>query len=97
MNELFKGYVLTKGKRPIDTFKNGKNLRTLKEVEGYTEYAGILNDHAILIDIDDYEQSEILFRIVQDLNVNCLVIKPLEASIFTLKIMKYPNVVPILL
>ena len=91
MNELFKGYVLTKGKRPIDTFKNGKNLRTLKEVEGYTEYAGILNDHAILIDIDDYEQSEILFRIVQDLNVNCLVIKTTRGKHFYFKNHEIPK------
>ena len=70
--ELFKGYVPTKNKKCLRKFKDVP-LLTLGEVESLPEYAGILNDNTILIDIDDREQSEILMRIVEDLQIDCRV------------------------
>ena len=70
--ELFKGYVPTKNKKCLRKFKDTP-LMTLGEVESLPEYAGILNDNTILVDIDDHEQSEILMKIVEDHQLDCRV------------------------
>ena len=70
MQELFKGYLPTAGKQPIVKFKDASPLN---EVVHLGEYAGLLAENTILIDIDDYEQSEILMDIVEDLQLNCRV------------------------
>lgn len=75
MYNLFKGFVPTKNKECLMKFKNksAEELKTLREVAKLDEYAGILNDNTVLIDIDDYEQSEILMQIVEDLQLRCRV------------------------
>ena len=70
MQELFKGYLPTVGKQPIVKFKDASPLN---EVRHLGEYAGLLAENTVLIDIDDYEQSEILMDIVEDLQLNCRV------------------------
>lgn len=56
-------------------FKNASSsdLRTYEQVKNLPEYAGILDEDAILIDVDDYDQSEILMDIVEDLQLRCRV------------------------
>lgn len=75
MQELFKGYVPTRNKECLMKFKNKRSdeLKNLREVSTLEEYAGILNDNTILVDVDDYEQSEILMNIVEDLQLRCRV------------------------
>lgn len=75
MQELFKGYVPTKNKECLMKFKgkSSSQLKSLREVNDLEEYAGILNENVALIDIDDYEQSEILMDIVEDLQLRCRV------------------------
>ena len=75
MTELFKGYVPTKDKRCLKSFKNKSSgeLSSLREVSSLSEYAGILADNTVLIDVDDYDQSEILMNIVEDLQLRCRV------------------------
>lgn len=75
MAELFKGYVPAKDKKCLLKFKNksAADLQTYEQVKNLPEYAGILNDETILIDIDDMNQSEILLNIVKDLKLNCRV------------------------
>lgn len=75
MYKLFKGYVPTKDKKCLIKFKNAKaeNLQTYRQVSNLPEFAGILNTETVLIDVDDYEQSEILMQIVEDLQVGCRV------------------------
>lgn len=53
--------------------KSPAELRTLDEVESLPEYAGILDDRTALIDIDDFEMSEILMNVVEDLQLRCRV------------------------
>ena len=67
--ELFKGYVQTKNKKCIESFKDRTDLKTLEQVQHMPEYAGILGQETVLIDIDDAETSEILFKIVMDLEL----------------------------
>lgn len=72
---FFKGYVPTKNKRCLKTFKNktSSELDTYNQVKDLQEFAGILNDEIILIDIDDAETSEILLQIVKDKKLKCRV------------------------
>lgn len=74
-DNFFKGYVPTKDKKCLLPFKNktANDLQTYEQVKNLPEFAGILNDETILIDIDDMEQSEILFNIIKDLKLNCRV------------------------
>ena len=83
--ELFKGYVLTKDKKCIEKFKNRTDFKNYDQVKKLDEFAGILNDGVILIDIDDYEQSEILLNIVDDLQLKCRVYKTTRGKHFLLK------------
>lgn len=71
--KLYKGYVPTNGKVPTIKFKDGAELKTLEEVQKEREYAGILADDVIVIDIDNGEQAEILMNIVEDLQLDCIV------------------------
>ena len=61
MINLFKGYVPTKNKKCMMKFKNVKSsdLLTKSQADELSEYAGIFAENVILIDMDDYEQSEI--------------------------------------
>lgn len=74
MQKIYKGYLKTKNKVPVKKFKDAKDLLTLDEANELPEYAGLLNDNVALIDIDDYDQSEILMTIVEDLQLNCRVV-----------------------
>lgn len=74
-DNFFKGYVPTKDKKCLLPFKNktAADLQTYEQVKNLPEFAGILSDETILIDVDNMEQSEILFNIVKDLELNCRV------------------------
>lgn len=85
--DFFRGYVPTKDKRCLLPFKNKptSELRTLDEIRNLPEYAGILADDTILIDVDDFDQSEILMRIVEDHQVACRVYKTTRGKHFFFK------------
>lgn len=83
--ELFKGYVLTKNKKCLEKFKNRTSFKSYEQVKNLPEFAGILNDGIILIDVDDYEESEILFKIVDDLQLRCRVYKTSRGKHFLFK------------
>ena len=78
---FFRGYVKTNGKVATEKFKNVP-LRSLEEVQNLESYAGILADDAILIDVDDFEQSEILMRIVEENEILCRVYKTTRGKHF---------------
>lgn len=50
---FFKGYVKTKNKKCVETFKGRTDFKTYDEVKGLDEFAGILASDAILVDVDD--------------------------------------------
>ena len=81
----YKGYVPTKGKVPTIKFKNGAELLTLEQVKNEREYAGILADDTIVIDIDNAEQAEILMNIVEDLQLDCVVRQTTRGKHFLFK------------
>lgn len=74
--DLYKGYVPCKNKKAIVQFKDASpdDLLTLEVAQKFEEYAGILGDNTVLIDVDDGEQSQILLNIVKEKNLKCKVI-----------------------
>ena len=88
MINLFKGYIPTggkDGKRPVEEYKNRTTFYTLEEVKPLKSYGGVLKDDIIQIDIDDYEESEIVFKIIKDLNIKCQVLKTTRGKHFYFK------------
>lgn len=81
---LFKGYVPTKEKRCLMPFKNkpASELRTFEEIRNLPEYAGILAEDTVLIDIDDFDQSEIIMRLVEEHQLACRVYKTTRGKHF---------------
>lgn len=87
MYQLFKGYVTTKNKKCTMPFKGktSEELLNLREASQYEEYAGILNDNTVLIDVDDYDQSEILMKIVEEKQLACRVYETTRGKHFLFK------------
>jgi len=83
--ELFRGYVETRNKKCIEPFKDIKNLKTIDEVQHLSEFAGILASDMILIDVDNMEQANILYQIVQDLKLGCRVYQTTRGKHFLFK------------
>ena len=85
--DLFRGYVPTNKKKCTMPFKGvpSDQLMSYDEVKDLYEYAGILADDVILIDIDDKEQSEKLMDIVEDLQLNCRVYQTTRGRHFLFK------------
>jgi putative DNA primase/helicase len=83
--QLFKGYVETKDKKCIEKFKGRTDLKTFEQVQSLPEFAGILGDETILIDIDDFESSEVIFKIVKTLKLKCRVYKTSRGKHFLFK------------
>lgn len=72
---FFRGYVLTKGKRCIEKFKDVTNLKSYEDVKDEESFAGILNGESILLDFDNQAEANIAFQIVKDFNLKCRVVK----------------------
>lgn len=82
---LFRGYVKTIEKKCTQKFANGEKLLSLEQAQKLDEYAGIIADDVILIDVDDEKQSDILMDIVEDLQINCRVYKTTRGRHFYFK------------
>lgn len=84
---LFKGYVPTKNKKCLIPFKNKttEELNTLEQVQSLPEYAGILSDDVILVDVDDNQESELLMNIVEGMQLNCRVYQTTRGRHFLFK------------
>lgn len=85
---LYKGYVPTSGKMATMPFKDksSADLLTLEEAQKFNEYAGILADDTILVDIDTEKETEILLNIVKSLKLKCKVLKSRSGGHFLFKI-----------
>ena len=79
---LFRGYVPTRNKQCLEKFKGVEKLKTRSEVQDLDEYAGILGEETVLIDVDDAETSDLLFQIVRDLGLKCRVYKTTRGKHF---------------
>lgn len=82
---FFKGYVETKNKKCIEKFKGRTDFKTFEQVQSLPEYAGILAAETILIDVDDFEASEILFKVVKEYALICRVYRTSRGKHFLFK------------
>lgn len=73
MKDIYRGYVPTRNKKSLIKFSGNAKLLTLDEVKNSEEYAGILAEDVILIDIDDGKESEKLMDIIEDQQIDCRV------------------------
>lgn len=81
---FFKGYVLTKNKKPMQPFKDCE-LFSLEQVQDAPEYAGVLAPDTVLIDVDDLDQANILLDVVDDLGLHCRVLETSRGMHFYFK------------
>lgn len=82
---FFKGFVETKNKKCIEKFKGRTDFKNFEQVQSLPEYAGILAADTILVDIDDSETSEILFKVVQEYALTCRVYRTSRGKHFLFK------------
>lgn len=94
LKEFYRGFIITKDKKSTMKFKNNE-LLTYDQVKDLPEYAGVLNDNTVLVDIDDKygkirgrKISDVLLDIVEDLQLNCRIHESRGVYIYYLKIMK---------
>lgn len=85
MQQLYKGFIETKGKAAVEKFKGKTTFKTYEEVKGFDGFGGVLADDTILIDIDDSEQSEIMMNIVEDMQLDCKVYQTSRGRHFLFK------------
>ena len=85
MINIFRGYIHTKDKKPIQKFKGVDNLPTLEDVTNSDEYAGILNDDYLVMDVDDTIESDKVYELVKELDLNCKVVKTTRGKHFIFK------------
>lgn len=76
---------MTKNKQAAEKFKGRTDFKKLEEVQSFSEYAGILAPDAILVDVDDMEQSELLFKICEDENIRCRILQSRSGMHFLFK------------
>lgn len=82
---FFKGYVETKNKKCIEKFKGRTDFKSYQEVQTLPEFAGILAEDAILVDVDDFKQSELLMKICEDEDIRCKILKSRSGMHFLFK------------
>ena len=83
--DFFKGYVETNNKRCVEKFKNRTDFKTYDQIKNLPEFAGILANDTILVDVDDREMSDILFKIVKKQKISCRVYETTRGKHFLFK------------
>lgn len=85
--DFYRGYISCNGKAATMPFQKAKDsdLLTLEEARRYPSYAGVLANDAVLIDVDNAEQAEILLRIVKSKELKCRVLKTTKGAHFLFK------------
>lgn len=82
MVNIFRGYVPTNNKKPTQKFKGVETLPSLEDVEDNDEYAGILNDEYVVVDVDDGVEADKTFEIVKSLGLNVRVVNTTRGKHF---------------
>jgi putative DNA primase/helicase len=74
--EMLKGYIKTKGKKPIEPYRNKKSFYTYDHIRKTGgDFAGILADGMVQIDIDDEAEAKLVKQMVEDLGLRCAILK----------------------
>ena len=82
---LYKGFIVTDGKTPMEKYKGLNNFKCYADVAKLPSFAGVLRDDCIMIDVDDAEQAEKMMQIVEDLQIRCRVTCTKRGKHFTFR------------
>lgn len=88
---FYRGYIMTKDKKSIEKFKSVTTLKTLEQVQSLPEFAGVMAEDSILVDIDDMEQSNLLLDICDKEGIRCKVLQSRSGMHFLFKNTKIKN------
>lgn len=74
---MLKGYIPTfkNGKVPTEEVKNRTVFYSYDDVSALESYGGVLESDIVMVDIDDEVQADLLHTIIDDLNIDCNIIK----------------------
>lgn len=72
---LHRGYVKTRNKKCVEKFKDRNDLMNINQARELDEFAGILAEDIVLVDFDDEMHAKIALDIIEELKLNCIVIK----------------------
>lgn len=83
---IYKGYIPTNNKRPLEKFKDdADSFISYERARKLDEFAGILAEDIVLVDVDNLEMSDILLQIIDDLNIQTPVIGTSRGKHFLFK------------
>jgi len=82
---LYKGFIATDGKQPMEKYKGLNSFRSYADVAKLPSFAGVLRDDCIMVDVDDAESAEKLMTIVEDLQIRCRVTCTSRGKHFTFR------------
>ncbi len=82
---LFRGFIMTENKGAKERFKNREDLKTFKQVESLPEFAGVLAQNTVLVDVDDAQEAEKLFAMIKAEKIGCVVINTTRGKHFYFK------------
>ena len=85
MAGLYKGFIATEGKQPIEKYKGVDSFRSYADVSGLPSFAGVLRDDCIMVDVDDLDQAEKMMRIIEDHQIRCRVTCTSRGKHFTFR------------
>lgn len=73
---MFKGYIKTNGKKPIEQVKGNEQLYSYDGIRKLDiDYGGVLKDNMIMIDVDDKKDAKIVKQILEDKGIECNILK----------------------
>ncbi|MBC2196295.1 DNA primase family protein [Listeria booriae] len=73
---MYKGYLKGSGKHAATKFKKGESeLLSLEEAQELHEYVGLLEDGIVMVDCDNYKQSQKLIEIFQAKDIKCSILE----------------------
>lgn len=84
---FYRGYILTQEKKAITKFKDVPNdeLLSYEQVELLPEYAGVMAEDSVLVDIDNMEDAKLLLKICEDNDIRCRIIESRSGMHFLFK------------
>ena len=85
MGGLYKGFIATDGKQPMEKYKGLNSFKSYADVQKLHSFAGVLRDDCIMIDVDDTESAEKMMQIVEDHQIRCRVTCTSRGKHFTFR------------
>lgn len=73
---LYKGFVEIDGKKPKQYIKDETKFYSYSHVrQRFESYGGVLKDNVVMVDVDSMTEAEMLLNIINNLNIQCNVLK----------------------